>query len=72
MDAATGASIAGWNSNAGSGGIWLQQVAPTEGTAEKVPMPSQYGTGAPLIVAGRDSGPGVFVAYPGNYGTTTH
>ena len=72
VDAATGAAIAGWNSNAGSGGTWLQQVAPSEGTAQKVPVPSQYGTGTPLIVAGRDSGPGVFVAYPGNYGTTTH
>jgi hypothetical protein len=72
VDAATGAAIAGWNSNAGSGGTWLQQVAPTKGNAEKVPVPSQYGTGTPLIVAGRDRGPGVFVAYPGNYGTTTH
>ena len=72
VDAATGAAVAGWNSNAGSGGTWLQQVAPSEGSAEKVPVPSQYGTGTPLIVAGRDSGPGVFVAYPGDYGTTTH
>ncbi len=72
VDAATGAAIEGWNSNAGSGGTWLQQAAPTVGTAQKVPVPSQYGTGTPLIVAGRDTGHGVFVAYPGNYGTRTH
>jgi hypothetical protein len=72
VDGATGAAVAGWNSNAGSGGTWFQQVAPTEGTAVKVPVPSRYGTGTPLIVAGRDSGPGVFVAYPADYGTTSH
>ena len=71
VDAGTGAVVAGWASNAGSGGLWFQQVAPTEGTAVKVPVPSQYGTGEPLIVAGRDSGPGVFAAYPANYATTT-
>jgi hypothetical protein len=72
VDAATGAAIAGWNSNAGSGGTWFQQVAPSEGTAEKIPVPTQYGTGASLILAGRDSGPGVFAAYPGDYANTTH
>ncbi len=72
VDATTGAVIAGWDSNAGSGGLWLQQVAPTTGTAVKTPVPSQYGTGEPLIVAGRDTGSGVFAAYPGNYATTTH
>jgi hypothetical protein len=72
VDAASGAAIDAWGSNAGSGGIWLQQVAPSEGSAKKVPVPSQYGTGTPLIVAGRDSGPGVFAAYPANYGDTTH
>ena len=72
VDAATGAVVTGWGSNAGSGGLWLQQAAPTEGTAEKMPVPSQYGTGVSVILAGRDSGPGVFAAYPGNYATTTH
>jgi hypothetical protein len=72
VDAPTGAAIVGWNSNAGSGATWFQQVAPSEGSAEQVPVPSQYGTGTPLILAGRDSGPGVFAAYPGNYGDTTH
>lgn len=72
VDAATGAVVASWDSNAGSGGIWLQQVAPTEGALQKAPIPSQYGTGEPLILAGRDSGPGVFGAYPANYAATTH
>ncbi len=71
VDAKTGAVIASWDSNAGNGGIWLQQAAPTVGAAQKAPIPSQYGTGAPLILAGRDAGPGVFAAYAANYGTTT-
>ena len=72
IDAKTGAVVASWDSNAGSGGIWLQQAAPTVGAAEKAPIPSQYGTGAPLILAGRDAGPGVFAAYAADFGPTTH
>ena len=72
VDAKSGAVVASWGSNAGSGGIWLQQAAPTVGAAQKAPIPSQYGTGAPLILAGRDTGPGVFAAYPADYGQTTH
>ena len=72
VDAKTGAVVASWDSNAGSGGIWLQQAAPTVGAAEKAPIPSQYGTGPPLILAGRDAGPGVFAAYAANFGPTTH
>ena len=72
IDAKTGAVVASWDSNAGSGGIWLQRASPTVGAAQKVPIPSQYGTGAPLIVAGRDAGPGVFAAYPADHGPTTH
>ena len=72
LDAGTGAVVASWDSNAGSGGIWLQQAAPTVGAAQKAPIPSQYGTGAPLILAGRDTGPGVFGAYSADFGTTTH
>ena len=72
VDAKSGAVVASWDSNAGSGGIWLQQAAPTVGAAQKAPIPSQYGTGAPLILAGRDSGPGVFAAYPADFGQTTH
>jgi hypothetical protein len=72
VDAKTGAVIASWDSNAGSGGIWMQQAAPVAGAAEKVPIPSQYGTGAPLILAGRDTAPGVFAAYAADDGPTTH
>ncbi|HET9102851.1 MAG TPA: sialidase family protein [Solirubrobacteraceae bacterium] len=72
LDAKTGAVVASWDSNAGSGGIWLQQIAPTIGAAQKAPIPSQFGTGEPLILAGRDSGPGVFGAYAADAGPTTH
>lgn len=72
VDGATGAIIAGWDSNAGSGGHWLQQAAPSVGAAQKVPVPAQYGTGTPVTVAGRDSGAGVFTAYPADAGPTTH
>jgi hypothetical protein len=72
VDAATGAVVDSWGSNDGSGGLWLQQVAPSQGAAEKAPIPTQYGTGEPLIIAGRDTGPGVFAAYPADYGSTTH
>jgi len=72
LDAKSGAVVASWDSNAGSGGIWLQQVAPTAGAAQKAPIPSQYGTGAPLMLAGRDTGPGVFAAYAADFGPTTH
>ncbi len=72
VDAKTGAVVASWDSNAGSGGIWLQQAAPTVGAAQKAPIPTQYGTGAPLILAGRDVGPGVFAAYPADFGPSTH
>jgi hypothetical protein len=71
VDAASGAAVAGWDSCDGSGGLWLQQVAPSPGAAEKAPVPTQYGSGAPLILAGRDTGPGVFGAYPANYANTT-
>ena len=71
VDAATGAVIAGWDSSAGSGGFWFQQIAPTEGVAQRAPVPSQNGPSYPFIVAGRDTGPGVFAAYPANYANTT-
>lgn len=72
VDAATGAVIASWDSAASPGGLWFQEVAPSQGTPIKLPVPVQYGTGEPLPVAGRDNGPGVFAAYPSNYGSTTH
>lgn len=72
VNAATGAVVASWGSNAGSGGLWIQQAAPTPGTAQKAPVPSQYGTGPDLMVAGRDTGAGVFAAYPADFSPTTH
>ncbi len=72
VDAKSGAVVASWDSNAGSGGIWLQQVAPTAGSAQKAPIPSQYGTGPPLLLAGRDTGSGVFAAYAADFSSTTH
>ncbi len=72
VDAKSGAVVASWDSNAGSGGIWLQQVAPTAGAAQKAPIPPQYGTGPPLILAGRDTGPGVFAAYAADFASTSH
>jgi hypothetical protein len=72
VDASTGALITSWDSNAGSGGLWIQQAAPTPGAAEKLPLPAQYGTGTPEALAGRDTGSGVFGAYPADYGATTH
>src|SRR5204863_688057 len=72
VDATSGAVVASWDSNAGSGGIWLQQAAPTVGAAQKAPIPSQYGTGAPLILAGRDAGPGGFGAYAADFAPTPH
>jgi hypothetical protein len=72
VDAATGTIVTSWDSNAGSGGLWMQQAAPTVGAAQKAPVPSQYGTGTPLIIAGRDSGAGVFAGYPADTGPTTH
>jgi len=72
LDAATGAVVTSWDSNAGAGGLWMQQAAPSVGAAQKAPVPSQYGTGTPLIIAGRDSGAGVFAGYPADTGPTTH
>jgi len=72
VDAATGAAVTSWDSCDGTGGQWLQQVAPSLGTAVKLATPTQYGSGTPAIIAGRDTGAGVFAAYPKNYGNTTH
>lgn len=59
VDAATGEVAAGWQSLAGAGGDWLQAVAPTIGSPRLVPGQSRNA----LVVAGRDTGPGVFAAY---------
>jgi hypothetical protein len=71
VDAATGAVVDSWDS-ADSVSPWFQQVAPSLGAAAKPPIPSQYGSGLPLIIAGRDTGPGVFAAYAADYTNTTH
>jgi hypothetical protein len=74
VDAATGAVIDSWDSANGTGGQWLQQVTPGQpgGPAVKTAIPSQYGSGSALILAGRDTGPGVFAAYAADYVTGTH
>jgi hypothetical protein len=71
LDASSGAVVDSWDSVDNGGGVWLQQVAPTLGAAFKMPIPSQYGTGNPLPIAGRDTGPGVFATYPANHASTT-
>ena len=35
---ASGAVVASWDSAAGSGGLWFQQVAPSQGVAQKLPV----------------------------------
>ena len=59
VDAGTGAAFASWQSNAGSGGDFMRQVAPTVGPAQKVPGPVRN----ELVISGRDQGPGIFAAY---------
>jgi hypothetical protein len=60
VDAAAGAVVAGWQSLAGSaGGDYMQQVAPSVGASQLVPGQLRN----QLVVAGRDTGPGVFAAY---------
>jgi hypothetical protein len=59
VDGASGAVVAGWPSNQGSGADWLEQVAPTIGTPQTVP-------GQPrneIVPAGRSTGSGVFAAF---------
>jgi hypothetical protein len=58
-DAGTGAVIASWVSLANPGGMYLQQVAPTAGTPQLVPGQSR----PEQVIAGRDTGPGVFAPY---------
>jgi len=62
VDASTGAMIASWNSVQSPGGLWYQQVAPTLGSAHKLGGPFNFGQ-QQFVLAGRDSGPGVFGAW---------
>ena len=59
VDAATGEVVDAWNSIASSPGNYLQGAAPTVGTPELVPGQVHD----PPVIAGRDTGPGVFIPY---------
>ena len=60
VDAGTGQVVASWDSSQNAtGGDYVQSVAPSAGTPQKVP-----GQGRDYeVLAGRDKGPGVFGAY---------
>lgn len=59
VDASTGEVVASWESLDGSGGLWMQGVAPSLESPQLT-----LGQHRPaLVLAGRDSGPGVFAAY---------
>ncbi len=59
VDAASGQVVAGWPSVAHEPALYLQGVSPGIGAAQKVPGQSRNA----VVLAGRDSGPGVFAAY---------
>lgn len=59
VDAATGEVVAGWPSIAHSPSLYVQGVAPTIESPQLVPGQSRNA----LVLAGRDTGPGVFGAY---------
>ena len=60
VDAGTGQVVASWDSvQSTNGGDYIQTVAPSAGTPDKVPGQSRDYE----VIAGRDVGPGVFGAY---------
>jgi hypothetical protein len=59
VDAASGQVIASWQSIAGNPKDFMQAAAPTPGSAQAVPGQSK----PTIVIAGRDSGAGVFGAY---------
>ena len=59
VDAKTGEVVASWPSIAHNPTLWWQGVAPTLGVAQQQPGQSRNA----LVLAGRDTGPGVFGAY---------
>jgi hypothetical protein len=60
VDAGTGQVVASWDSvQSTNGGDYIQTVAPSAGTPEKVPGQSR----GDEVLAGRDKGAGVFGAY---------
>jgi hypothetical protein len=64
VDAATREVVASWDSlaNPPTGGLYLQGAAPTIGAPQLTPD-NPTATHSRLIIAGRDTGPGVFAAY---------
>lgn len=59
VDAATHQVVASWSSIAHEPSLYMQGVAPGTGTPQLVPGQSRNA----LVIAGRDTGPGVFGAY---------
>ena len=59
VDAASGEVVASWPSNASNPTLYLQGVAPTL----QAPQPAPGQNRNALVLAGRDSGPGVYAAY---------
>ncbi|MEA2199147.1 MAG: hypothetical protein QOJ25_3198 [Solirubrobacteraceae bacterium] len=59
VDAATGEVVESWYSIATSLASYLQGAAPTVGAAQLVPGQVRH----PVVIAGRDTGPGVFAPY---------
>jgi hypothetical protein len=64
VDSATGEVVASWSSlaNPPTGGLYVQGAATTIGMPQLTPDNTRA-THSTLIIAGRDSGPGVFGAY---------
>ena len=59
VDAGSGDVVASWQSLAGNGGTYIETAAPNVGAAQLVPgQPRNQ-----LVIAGRDTGPGIFAAY---------
>jgi hypothetical protein len=59
LNEATGQVVASWQSLATPGGLFLEAVSPTAGAAQLVPGQRRSAE----VIAGRDTGPGVFGAY---------
>lgn len=59
VDAGSGQVFASWQSNAGSGGDFIQPVAPSIGSRQTMPGPIRN----EIVISGRDKGAGIFAAY---------
>ncbi len=62
VDASTGQIVAGWQSIAGNSTDYLQGAVPNVMAAQQVPGQARNA----IVLAGRDTGPGVFGAYTPN------